>query len=89
MPPPVVKAIKTRKLYPILQTAPGPDFMKPAVIASDSRIGDKRRGYMSYISINEGDRFTILHKGMKLLCRLDLRYYSDPRFMVVEMLEIK
>lgn len=87
MPPP--KVIKKRKKYPILQTAPGPGFMKPAIIESDPRIKSKRREYMSYVPIKENDKFTILYKSMKLLCKLDSRFYSDPRFMVVELLEVK
>ena len=73
MPPPKVKA---KKLYPIHQTAPGPDYMTPT-------------GYETYNPIKEGTVFQVKHKGQTVKFRVDMNFYRDPRFIVMEVLEVK
>lgn len=65
------------KHYPIHQTAPGPDFMKSVP------------GYMTHNPIKEGDVFKTTYRGKQIRFRLDMNFYTDPNFAVVEILEVK
>lgn len=66
-----------RKRYPVFQTAPGPDFMKPVP------------GHTTHNPIKPGDVFKTTYRGKQIRFRLDMSFYTDPNFAVVEILEVK
>ena len=69
--------IKAEKLYPIHQTAPGPGFGK--------LLPDK----WTRNPVPEGKTFTTEYDGMKIQFRVDMNFYSDQKFIVVEVLNVK
>jgi hypothetical protein len=65
------------KRYPIHQTAPGPNYMKPV------------QGRWTHNPIKEGNVFKVTYQGMKIKFRIDMNFHTDPDFTIVEIIEVK
>ena len=73
-------------LRPILQTAPGPDFHKPA-ITRDSETGQIVKEYTTNNPIPEGEIFTALYKGKMYKFQVDMSFYTDPNLVVMRIIK--
>lgn len=66
-------------MYPIHQTAPGPNYMKPVVINGVSQ--------MTNNPIPENTIFETNYNGVTVKFRVNMNFYTDPNFVVVEVIE--
>lgn len=68
-------------MYPIHQTAPGPGYMKPVVIEGVPQLTN--------IPIPEGTVFETKYNGAVVKFRIDMNFYSNPNFAVVEIVNVQ
>lgn len=50
--------------------------------------GQIASGYFTYNPIPEGTILNIFYKNMKVLVKIDMNFYTNPNFTIIEILEV-